>query len=73
VLADRLHYNIRQRIPEFSIEGAVIMGLIIAFCVFGAAGAAAVSVTGQYFAQYPFLLAILYCLLLFLAGFLAAF
>jgi len=49
------------------------MGLIIAFSIFGAAGAAAYSVSAALFASGPLLLGLMYFLLLFLAGFLAAF
>lgn len=49
------------------------MGLIIAFSLFAAGSTAAYSISSELFAQYPFLLAALYLILLFLAGFLAAF
>jgi 1-acyl-sn-glycerol-3-phosphate acyltransferase len=48
------------------------MGLIIAFSLFAAGGAAAYSISSELFSQNPFLLAALYLILLFLAGFLAA-
>jgi 1-acyl-sn-glycerol-3-phosphate acyltransferase len=54
-------------------KGAVKMGLIIAFSLFAVGAASAYSVSSALFARGPFLLALLYFILLLLAGFLAAF